>query len=227
MKRPRALMLPTGLNWPRVLLDAETTACMQALRATEAVPIRPGWSAIATGASVAGLMRKAMAVLPQASALYLAHTDPVPLADAIAQVAGETQGLPVRGLGDLPETNETHRLVLAPGFAACRADLVDLNQWRAIWAGLTRPDDLAMFTLPAWTDPALLEARWSAANPGAAVTADPRTTRLSVALPGLAAVVVSHLRAVDAEVWLADGGFALVDCLAVDGVLAVLARRRG
>ena len=218
-------MLPAGLQWPRALLDAETTAWMQILRAAELVPLRAGWSGIATGAPAAGLMRKAMAVLPEACALYFAHTEPVLVNDAIAHVSGEVQGLPVRALDDLPDSNGTQRLVLAPGFAACRSDLMDLDAWRTTWSGLTRTDDLLAFTLPAWADPALLEARWSTANPGARVAADQRMAQVLIEAPSGAQARITHLREADLPDWLAQGGFQIEIYRRVDRVLGVLARR--
>jgi hypothetical protein len=226
LKRPRALMLPPGLAWPRAVLDADTASGTRLGRALGAGLLRPAWTGIAIGAPAAGLMRKLMTGLAEPSAIYLAQTDPVPVAQAVAHLASELPGLPVQALLRVAQLMDGQRLVLAPGLGICRADLQGIHGWLETCAALTRPDDLVAFTMPAWKDPAMLEARWGAANPGAIVFADPATRLVTLTGAAVGATAtMTHLDAGDVATLLDAHGFGHLNSFGGDSVLGVLARK--
>jgi hypothetical protein len=220
-------MMPPGLNWPRALMDGDTAAMAQAVRFLASGPLQPGWTGIATGAPAAGLVRKIVAGLPEASALYLTHTDPLDLGDAIRHAASELQGLSVLPVDSGTSLNDGQRLVIAPGLGASRADLCSIDQWLATWSGAMNPGDLLAFTIPMWEDPAMLEARWAAANSGATVFADAGAGLVHLASAAGERGVIAHLSADGIADRLGVGGFAVETVVSSGCVLGVVARKVG
>lgn len=218
-------MLPAGLAWPRPLLDADTAAATKAGRVLADCVLKAGWLCLATGAPAAGLARKFLAQLPEATALHISQTDPVVPAEAQASLTTELPGLPILSANAAPSLNGGQRLVTGLGMAASRADLCPLGDWLSVWAELAGADGLLAFTLPAWRDPALLEAWWSQANPGATVEAAANARTVRIETDGSVAATITHIHPLEVGSVLQASGFELVGLADGGGVLAIVARR--
>jgi hypothetical protein len=218
LNRPRSLLLPPGLHWPRALLDADTAVTMKATRQL-ADMVRPGFAALTLGAPAVGLVKKVLAGLPEASAVHVCASAPLDDAEAAAELKAGGLAFPV--LAGLPERrNGGMRLLLAPGMGFARADQRSLASWLAMAGNLMGEGDLLLFSLPSWADPAMLEARWSQANRDAQVLARPDHCLLQIAGIGL-----SHSPAAGPADALADAGLKRVTLVAGAGVLGVIAVR--